>query len=87
VNLDLTARRQLLTDRRSSAPSKNYEGYSESSLRLFQAANLGAGESSRMRGNVNHHVTGHLVFVLVSTERVIMCSTMIIPPVSSIAMD
>jgi hypothetical protein len=37
-----------------------------------------------MRGSVtthclvNHHITGHLVFVLVSTERVMMCPE--IPP-------
>jgi hypothetical protein len=28
---------------------------------------------------VNHHITGHLVFVLVSTERVIMSLRLIIP--------
>jgi hypothetical protein len=32
--------------------SYTYEGYSESNLRLFLATNIGAGESSRMRGSV-----------------------------------
>jgi hypothetical protein len=29
-----------------------YEGYSESNLRSLQATNVGAGDSSRMRGSV-----------------------------------
>jgi hypothetical protein len=44
--------------------------------------NVGAGESSRVRGSVTwficlvkHHITGHLMFVLVSTEWVMMCPT------------
>jgi hypothetical protein len=30
-----------------------YEGYSKSNLRLFLATNVGAGESSHMRGSVS----------------------------------
>jgi hypothetical protein len=48
----------------------------------FKKENVGADESSRMRGSiswliclVNHHITGHLMFVLVSTQWVMMCPT------------
>jgi hypothetical protein len=34
-----------------------YEGYSESNLRLIQATNVGAEESSRMRGSVTRLVS------------------------------
>jgi hypothetical protein len=56
------------------------KGYLKSNLHLFLATdleggdNVGVGESSCMQGSVtwlialyvNHHITGHLLFVLVS---------------------
>jgi hypothetical protein len=51
-----------------------YKGYSESNLHLFLATNVDAGESSHMQQRhmtqclVKHHMTGHLAFVLVSTD-------------------
>jgi hypothetical protein len=42
-------------------------------LRLFQAANVGAGGRARAcevasHCLINHHITGHLVFVIASAE-------------------
>jgi hypothetical protein len=35
---------------------------------------------------VNHHTRGHIVFVLVSTECVMVCPGLIIPPAAKFAM-
>lgn len=51
-----------------------YEVYSSSNLLLFWETDVGAGESSRMTESCDSSsITGHLMFVLVSLKRVMMC--------------
>jgi hypothetical protein len=58
------------------------EGYSESKHRLFYATDIQVGTGTELAQaryrhmtncRVNQHLTGHLVFVLVSTERATIC--------------
>jgi hypothetical protein len=56
-----------------------YTCSSESNARLLQATNVGAGRPRMCEERplphclVHHHITGHLVFVLVITEILMMC--------------
>jgi hypothetical protein len=58
---------------------RSVSDYVRSTKAIQKVTNVGAGESSCMHGSImahcleNHHITGHLVFVLVSPECVIMC--------------